>query len=464
LWAPAGLFLLGVHAALLPLSFRFASGSTAEKPILVLVALEIAAGAVIILLLPALRRTRPGRGLLLWAFLVGLVLRALMMASTPMLENDYCRYLWDGAVAARGYNPYAHAPQDVLAGEEGVPESLTELARSSRGVAHQVNHSHLRTVYPPVAQAAFAAAHVLAPFRLEGLRAILLLFDAAVLLLLVHGLRSLGLSALWSVLYWWNPLVMKEVFNSGHMDVMIVPFLLGAVLFANRRRFVTASFLLALATGVKLWPVILLPLLLRPAASKPKVLVPALALFGAVCALLAVPVVRGGFGPGSGFTAYGGRWEMNDALFMLILWGTKVFSTEHAALTARGVALVLLGAWVVKLARPKPSGPPDLWNRCLLATAALFLLSPAQFPWYFLWVLPFLVLRPRFSLLLFTALLPLYYLRFHLKARGAAAWFDHGVVWIEFVPVWILLAWEGWRSQVDSAAQDAAGEEAPAAL
>ena len=44
--------------------------------------------------------------------------------------------------------------------------------------------------------------------------------------------------------------------------------------------------------------------------------------------------------------------------------------------------------------------------------------------------------------MLLTALLPLYDLRFHFDSRGMAEVFDHGIVWIEYVPVWALLAWE----------------------
>ena len=42
-----------------------------------------------------------------------------------------------------------------------------------------------------------------------------------------------------------------------------------------------------------------------------------------------------------------------------------------------------------------------------------------------------------------TVLLPLYYLRFPLEAAGRPEIFDYGVVWLEWLPVWALLAF-GW--------------------
>ena len=87
--------------------------------------------------------------------------------------------------------------------------------------------------------------------------------------------------------------------------------------------------------------------------------------------------------------------------------------------------------------------------------AALFLISPTQFPWYYTWLLPFLAVVPKFSLvlltlqlslyfslLLLTSLLPLYYLRFYLEPRGLMDIFNNYVVWIEFVPVWVLIVAE----------------------
>jgi hypothetical protein len=88
----------------------------------------------------------------------------------------------------------------------------------------------------------------------------------------------------------------------------------------------------------------------------------------------------------------------------------------------------------------------DVWESSLLILAAVLLLSPTQFPWYYVWLVPFLTIRPRLSLLLLTALLPLYYLRFYFVARGNVAIFDLGIVWLEYLPVgWLLI--REWRAR-----------------
>jgi hypothetical protein len=47
--------------------------------------------------------------------------------------------------------------------------------------------------------------------------------------------------------------------------------------------------------------------------------------------------------------------------------------------------------------------------------------------------------------MLLIGLMPLYYLNFYFYARGQNAVFNHGIVWLEYVPVWILLIRETVR-------------------
>ena len=193
--------------------------------------------------------------------------------------------------------------------------------------------------------------------------------------------------------------------------------------------------------GAKLWPVVLLPVVLSRLWRVPLHLFLAVALFSFLSLMLLLPVYLGGFDWNSGFMAYGRQWEMNDALFMALTWGVAWFAKLVPATfsvlptqvdaAARIFTLLILGAWIAWLSRHEPAEPAEFWERSLLIAAALVLLSPTQFPWYYLWVLPLLVIKPRFSLLLLGALLPLYYLRFYYAARDNVGVFDYYIVWLE---------------------------------
>ena len=320
-----------------------------------------------------------------------------------------------------------------------------QLKEQGRPVLERVNHPYLRTIYPPVAQGAFALAHWLAPWTLSGWRTVLATADVLTLVLLALLLKRLKLPLQGLVIYWWNPILIKETYNSVHMDITVMPFVLGAVLLALRHKYIASAAILGIAVGSKIWPVLLLPVLLRPILAEPKKWIPAVCLFGIVVAILFAPLHAAGWNESSGIWKYSQSWEMNDSLFMLLLWLTDAVLKLTGILIgqeqqiARLAVAVSLACWIVWLIRTDARDPIALCECCLWIVAALFLLSPTQFPWYYLWLLPFLVVRPEFSLLLLTATLPTYYLRFYFDSINRVKLFDHGVVWLAFAPVWMLL-------------------------
>ncbi len=448
-WLSVGIGLVALTVTMAALSRRFVYGSPLTgRPIAGLVIVHVAAGVVFLIGVWLIGQTRTSRILLIWVVLVGAVMRGTLMPTKPVMEDDWYRYLWDGGVAVAGHDPYAIAPQSVLDGD--APADLLALADDSGLVIDRVNHPRLRTVYPPVAQAAFGLSYLIAPWSLNGWRAVVLGFDAATLVLLLLLLCKLRVSPLWVLVYWWNPVVVKELVNSAHMDAVALPFVLGAMLLAVSERRTAACAVLALAVGAKFWPVLLLPVLVWPLLRQPRRLLPALGAFAVAAAAVLAPMAAAFHGEGSGLLAYGGTWEMNDALFMVFLWPCRLVCERAggdpawARTAARLVVAALLGLIILWTASRPVTGPTDLPRRCLVVTAAAFLLSPTQFPWYYVWMVPLLAVAPNWALLSFTCLLPLYYLRFHFKGLDCVDVFDRYVVWLQFVPVWCLLAWQ-WR-------------------
>jgi len=248
----------------------------------------------------------------------------------------------------------------------------------------------------------------------------------------------------------------REVYNTLHMDIIAVPLALAAVLLWVGKSRIAAILSLVLAVGSKLWPIVLLPILLLPLLGALRRNVAALAAFGGGCSLILAPQLLSQLDATSGLLAYGKSWEMNDALYMLFLWAGEWFgaiwawdSAQVQIVTRVVVACSLAGLILWSCRHPARDGA-ELWARCLLAVAALFLLSPTQFPWYYLWVVPFLVMRYRFSLVLLSVLLSLYYVRFFFQARDNVYIFDAYLVWVEYVPVGVVLAYE-WLAKRRSA-------------
>lgn len=416
-----------------------------DKPALALVAGLVAAGLVYALLRPLLGQTvRAGLGndrrLLALIVGIGFVLRLALMASTPALEDDWYRYLWDGAVTAHGYNPYAVSPDEAQS--DATAGTLRPLAHESGVVIERVNHADLKTIYPPLAQASFALAHLVQPWSLLAWRAVCLVAEGLTLLLILALLRTLGRPAAWVAVYWWNPVAVKELINSAHMDALLIPLLVGALLLALRERRVAACGVLGLAAGVKLWPVILVPLVLRPVWTDRGRLIRALALLAGVLALVAWPILAGGLDKTSGFRVYAERWQTNTAVFPWIVDGVRAalagldVTPAMSALAARGLLALALALVVALVVRPPIAGPRDEVHRATLIVTALILLSPAQFPWYLIWVLPLAAVHPWRGFFAATCLLPVYYASFHYFAIDEPRTFTRGIVWLIWLPVY----------------------------
>lgn len=409
----------------------------------------VLAGLLFLRLIPLIQRDAglKGRSLrrrLALVVLVGLGLRVLVLWSTPALEDDYYRYLWDGGVTASGHNPYKHAPSD--AGEDGVaPDAINALAKAAGVVHSRINHPDLRTIYPPVAEAFFALAYWAEPWSLLAWRLICLGGELATLGLLLALLREMKRSPLWVAVYWWNPVVIKELINSAHMEAILMPFVLAALLLSARRRPLWATAALAMAAGAKLWPVILAPLIWRQLLASPRQLVAAVSILGVACAIWTAPPLLAGFGDDSGFVAYATHWKTASAIMPNLerllggLFRPFQADTQTVSRVARLLVGLLLATLIIWLARKPISSSQDLIERAMLSIAALYLLSPSQFPWYLIWLQPLLCVRPERGWLLATALVPLYYVSFYFYATDRAWIFRDVVVWAIWLPIWAVL-------------------------
>lgn len=391
--------------------------------------------------LPA--RLRGGEVSLMLAIAVGLGMRLIYFASDPIREIDFLRYLWDAGAVQAGLNPFAVGPADAVTGRAG-PE-WAALVAQSRGIAEAISYGNLATIYPPVAQFAFWIAYQLDPWGITGLRAVFLVAELAGVWLLILLLKELGRAPSWIAIYWWNPLIAKEIINSAHMDALLVPALAGALLLAVRAKPVLSAIALAIAAGVKVWPLVLAPVLIWQ--GRWRIWMTAGVVLAAATALIAIPMILGRLDSQSGLVAYAGGWERNHALFgalrEVLAWSFWKLDMLHLdpnrlarviMIGGIGITAIVLG-WRIKDRMQIPAA-------ALTVAALLLLFSPTAYPWYYVWVLPFLCIVPNRGLLLLGVMLSFYYLRFDMVEWGNAHLFDKWIVWLEFGPVFALLAYD----------------------
>ncbi|MCA3280184.1 MAG: hypothetical protein ING10_13025 [Roseomonas sp.] len=399
---------------------------TTAPPLLIFpyVALAVLGGAAWFAALGPLERLPMRPLVLLGVFAFGLTIRLPWFTTPLVLDTDALRYLWDGALAAHGISPWAAPPAASLP---------PELGAAGAALLEKLPFTELRSIYPATAQAAFLLAHWIMPWDVTGLRLVVLGAELVTLPLMAAVLRQAGLPIMRVAIWWCCPLLPLVLTNAAHMDALLPPLLLGAVLFTLRGKGIALGVLLGLAAGVKLWPVLLAPLFGRwlPRSAW----LGALIALGVTTLLVLAPLLATIAAPDAGLNAYARFWSVNNAP---MAWAEAILGKDAGAilrplLGLAGAAIALTMAWRA------PSDGRALLRGVLVITAATFFLSPAQFPWYAVWFLPFAVVLGCRALLLPAVLLPLYYLFFAFTGPVLRPVFAQGIAALHLAGVVIML-------------------------
>ena len=330
-----------------------------------------------------------------------------------LFDDDIWRYLWDGHLGATGRNPYASAPADW---EESEPYWET--------IRDNVGYPKIRTIYPPLAEIVFRFAHALAPGSVLAMKIVVVGFD-----LLAYGFVILTLAARQeplarSILYGWNPLVIKVFAGSGHIDSVLVAALAATCYFLARKRLASASVSLGLAIAAKLAPVVLLPFLARRVGVKRAILA------GVIPVACYLPYAGAGKHLFDGLLAFGATWQFNSGAFRLLAWLMPDFLARITCTVLMVVALYLLY-------RRDDADPQTFARVATLALGTVLIFSPVVPPWYATWLLPVGVLAGNRAAILFSVVVCLAFL---VMVRGVEwPW----VSALEYGSVALMIWWSG---------------------
>ena len=338
------------------------------------------------------------------AVLIGLALAAvwhlLFLFTPPGFDDDVHRYLWDGRVQRLGYNPYLLVPADPANASLHTPETRT------------LNNPEVPSPYPPGAQLFFRAVTAIHESTF-ALKVAFVLCDFALVLVLLFILRSSGQAEHWILAYAWHPLLATEVAGSGHVDIVGALLLVISAAALARRWRALAALAFALAVSMKFIPIVLAPLYWK------RVRIRDAALAAGVLALFYLPFLRHGRILTGSLGAYVQRFRFNGLVFATL---ERVASPQLVALLAALLGF-LAAIWLRRKSELWPSGS-FAWPM-----AASLFCAPVVYPWYLLWLLPFLRTAATLPLLIWTVSIIPTYVVWHLRALGRP--------WV--VPGWILL-------------------------
>jgi hypothetical protein len=335
---------------------------------------------------------------------VGLVLAALwhipFLLAESGSDDDVHRYVWDGRVQHFGYNPYLVVPGDPANARLHTTETRT------------LNNPEVPSPYPPGALLFFRVVTAIRE-SVFALKVAFVICEAAIVFVLLGFLRYCGQAAHWVLACAWHPLLAPEVAGSGHVDIVGALLLLVSALALARSWRAVAALAFALAVSVKFVPIVLAPLYWRRIRVRDAVLA------AVVFALLYVPFLDHGRIPFGSLVTYVQRFRFNGPVFAAL---ERVMAPQIVAALAALVGLAT-AMWLRSKSELCPS------DSFAWPMAASLFCAPVVYPWYLLWLLPFLRSASTLPLILWTVSIIPTYVVWHLRTLGRP--------W--GVPGWIML-------------------------
>lgn len=381
--------------------------------------LLIISSSIYFILVFLLNKTKVEKKELILIALIFLILKINFITINPIGSDDYYRYLWDGKVQVNGINPYKYLPKSA---------ELNYL--HSEILPSKVSYPHLKTIYLPVSQWIFALSFWLTGEKTIGLKFILLLFDAAVLLSLYYLLRRLKFSLKYLLIYVCMPLVMFQFFVDAHIDLAGIALMTASLAFYFHNKKMFSYVLLGLSISVKPTGLILIPfyfqneLLFREKIRS--FFIPTLVLL-----LTFVPYIFSAT-PLDTLINYSVKWVFNGI----------VYNTFKLIISSNIIARIFCGVSLLFAVVYLYSTKIYLINKIYLSLFLLMIFSPVVHPWYLIWFAVLLPLTKSLSGLYYVSAVSLTFFTV-VSYQTTGLWKEYPIVLlIEYIPVLALFIWE----------------------
>ncbi|MHB8467944.1 MAG: glycosyltransferase 87 family protein, partial [Acidimicrobiales bacterium] len=181
----------------------------------------------------------PKRVALAAVIAAAVALRLAALAGPPTTSDDLYRYAWDGRVQHAGIDPYASPPASpalVRLHDPWLWPDATGCSALHRPAGcTRINRPTVRTIYPPVAEAWFAALGGLGG-RHKTWQVAGLVVDMATIGLLYAAIRRRGGDVRMVAWYALSPIPVLELVNNAHVDGLAIALAVAAFLVLAGRR------------------------------------------------------------------------------------------------------------------------------------------------------------------------------------------------------------------------------------
>jgi hypothetical protein len=329
-------------------------------------------------------------------YLIGLSfgLKLIFLLAIPELSQDFYRFIWDGMLMVKGYNPYLHLPVELMTTTEFKSESFSVLLYNKMGELSANNYSN----YPPVAQFVYAFCWRIAGenllLNIVLLRCFNLIAELGILIYSLKILKKINLPKRQILIFILNPLVIIESTGNLHFEVMMIAFFIFVLYQLSKNKFKTAAVFWSLSALSKLMTLMFLPLLWaffrKQKTSFMKSIQTALSFYILVGLCFAGAyfifwdkAFLGNYQ--SSLRLYFNNFEFNASIYYVLRWiGFQYVGYNLIAVFGKALAITAFLVILWLSFREKKIDLKKLFVNMLLAITGYYLLSTTVHPWYLL--------------------------------------------------------------------------------
>ena len=316
---------------------------------------------------------------------IGILFRLIFLFSTPLLSQDFFRFLWDGMLLSNGLNPYEATP-DLL--NQTAPLFSTPFSQELYKGMGALSAEHYSN-YPPINQLGFYLASLIGGnsilANIISIRVLLILSDLGIFWFGIKLLDYLNRSKKRIGLYFLNPLIIVELTGNLHWEgFMVFFFIFGLYLIFVKNQWKWATISMAISVASKLIPLLILPLFWRFLKPKKSMLFGLLILL--FLFLFFVPFFLGADNLSHYLNTLGlwfNRFEFNGSIYYVIrAIGYEVKGYNIIRKLGTVSPYIILGIVAVFTFIRNNKTPHVLLTGMLFCLSCYFFIATTVHPWY----------------------------------------------------------------------------------
>ena len=325
---------------------------------------------------------------------IGILFRLIFIVAIPNLSQDFYRFLWDGRLLIQGINPYLFTPDQVLNHPTALLKVSMPQAQELFNGMGGLSASHFSN-YPPINQLFFTITAVFAGKSILGsvvvLRVIMILADIGILYFGKKLLENLSLPVNNIFWYFLNPFIIIELTGNLHFEGVMLFFIIWSLYLLHSGKWFWAALILAVSVGVKLIPLLFLPLFFQYFTQK-KTLAKGLWNFTKFC-LVVIGTVLLLFAPflssefilnfSNTINLWFQNFEFNASIYNIIKWiGFEYYDTNLIKPYGSISPFLVIAILLILTFFRKNRSTKELITAMLFGISIYFLFATTVHPWY----------------------------------------------------------------------------------